>query len=66
MLVDFDRQAIATTQAAALEHIAPVSGRHALAKSMYAHTAANLGLIRSFWHKLSSHKKIIAVPLLGT
>jgi len=66
MLVGFRSQAIAAAQAAALEHIAPVSGRHALAKAMYTHAPADFRLIRSFRHKLTSHKKIIAISSTGS
>jgi hypothetical protein len=65
MLVGFCRQAIATSQAAALKHIAPVCGCHAFAEAMYAHAAADFGLIRSFRHILSFYKKIIAFPDAG-
>jgi hypothetical protein len=53
MLVGLRSQAIATTQATALEHIASVCGSHALAKAMHTHAAADFGLIRSFRHILS-------------
>jgi len=65
MLVGLGSQAVTTTQAAAFQHFASVSGGHAFAKTMYTHAAADLWLIRSFRHKLSSHKKIIAIPLTG-
>jgi hypothetical protein len=65
MLVGFCGQTMTTTQATALEHLAPTSSRHALAEAMYTHTAAFFGLIRSFRHIRSSHKKIIAFPDIG-
>ena len=65
MLVGLGGQAVATVQAAAFEHLSSVSSGHALAETMYTHTAADLGLVRSFRHKLSSQKKIIAIPSLG-
>jgi len=65
MLVGFGGQAMATTQASALEHLASSRSRHALAETMYAHAATDFGLIRSFRHIRSSHKKIIAFPDIG-
>jgi hypothetical protein len=41
-------QTAATTEAAALEHITPVLGSHASAKSMNSQTAVDFWLIRSF------------------
>ena len=41
---------MAAAQSAALENSAPISRSHALAESMHAHAAADLRLIRSFWH----------------
>jgi hypothetical protein len=53
MLVGSRRQAIATAQAATLEHFAPVCGCHTLAEAMYSHATADFGLVRSFRHILS-------------
>ncbi len=43
-----DAKLIATLGAAALEHIAPVSGAHALAKTVCLHFMPDIRLIRSF------------------
>jgi hypothetical protein len=43
-------QFVAAFEAAALEHSAAVRSGHALAKSVHAHAAADLGLIRSLNH----------------
>jgi hypothetical protein len=50
MLVGPDRQFVAAAQTAALEHITTVGRGHALSKTVYAYAAADLGLIRSFYH----------------
>ena len=50
MFVHRHGQFAAAAQAAALQNRASVSRCHALAKTVHTHTAANLGLIRSFWH----------------
>jgi hypothetical protein len=41
---------MATAQTTALEHLASISGGHALAETMHAQTAANFRLIRTFCH----------------
>ena len=50
MLVGLNRELIAATQAAALEHITTIGRGHALSETVYTHAAADLGLIRSFYH----------------
>jgi hypothetical protein len=50
VLIGSHRQLLATAQAAALENRAPVSRRHAAAKPMNSHTAADFRLIRTFRH----------------
>jgi hypothetical protein len=65
MLIGFYSQSMATLQTATFEHFAPLSSRHALAKTMHTHAAAFLGLICSFRHKISS-QKIIAILVPGT
>jgi hypothetical protein len=52
---------MAAAQTAALKNCAPIRSRHALSKSMDAHAAANLGLIRTFGHSSFLTLKIIAV-----
>jgi hypothetical protein len=54
VVVGFNRQFQAATRAAAAEHFASIGSRHALAKTMYAHAASNLGLVCTFWHEISS------------
>jgi len=55
VIIDFHRQLVTTSLAAALENVTPISGRHALAKAVNAHTAANFGLVSTFCsHELSS------------
>jgi len=54
VLVRADRELVATAQTAALQHSAPIGRGHALAKTMHAHTAADLGLICSFRHFVRS------------
>jgi hypothetical protein len=51
---------MATTQTTPFEDSAPISRRHALAKSMDAHTAANLRLVRTFGHSSFLALKITA------
>jgi hypothetical protein len=41
---------MAAAQTSALQDSPPISSRHAFAKSMNAHTAANFRLIRTFGH----------------
>ena len=50
VLVHFDCEFVAALKAAAFEDIASVGRCHALAETMHAHAAADLGLIRSFNH----------------
>jgi hypothetical protein len=50
MLVGPNSQFIAAAQTAALEHITAISRGHALSKTVYAYAAADLGLVRSFYH----------------
>jgi hypothetical protein len=57
---------IAPAQAAALEHGASVSRRHATAETMYAHAAADFRLIRTFGHSTFLISKIIAKAKTGT
>jgi hypothetical protein len=45
-----DGQTLAPLEATRLEHIPPIGGFHALAKSMHTLAMTLLGLIRSFWH----------------
>ena len=59
MLVGSHRQLIATTQAAAFEYSAPISRGHALAESMHAQAAADLRLIRTFYHSSFLTLKIL-------
>ena len=54
MLIGADGELVAPAQAAAFEHRAPISRGHALAEPMYTHAAADLRLIRSFWHDIRS------------
>jgi hypothetical protein len=60
MVVGGLRQLRATTQAAALEHRAPICRSHALAKAVHAHAAADLRLIRTFGHSSFLVSKIMA------
>jgi hypothetical protein len=41
---------MAAAQASAFQNSAPISRRHAFAKTMHAHTAADLRLVRTFHH----------------
>jgi hypothetical protein len=50
MLVGPDSELIAAAQTTALEHITSISRGHALSETVYAHAAADLGLVRSFYH----------------
>jgi hypothetical protein len=50
VLVGSHRQLLATAQASALEHRAPISRRHTTAEAMDTHTAADFRLIRTFRH----------------
>ena len=50
MLVGSDRQFIAAAQTAALEHVTTIGRGHALSETVYTHAAADLGLVRSFYH----------------
>lgn len=50
MLIGFDGKFVAAFKAAALEYSASIGGSHALAKTVYTHAAANLGLVCSFYH----------------
>jgi len=50
MLIGGLRQLLAAPQSSALQHRAPIGCRHALAKAMHAHAAADLRLIRTFGH----------------
>jgi hypothetical protein len=59
MLVGSHSQLLATAQAAAFQNCAPISCRHAAAESMYAHTAADFGLIRTFRHSSFLTLKIL-------
>jgi hypothetical protein len=54
---------MAAAQTSAFQDGAPVSRRHALAKTMDAHTAANLRLIRTFGHSSFLALKITAFSL---
>jgi hypothetical protein len=51
---------MAAAQATTLKHSAPVRSRHALAKPMHAHAAADLRLVRTFYHFSFLTLKIIA------
>jgi hypothetical protein len=51
---------MAAAQTTAFENGAAVRSRHALAKSMNAHTAADLRLVRTFGHSSFLTLKIIA------
>ncbi len=61
MVVRFDRQLVAAAQTTALKDSAPISGSHTLAKAVYTHTAADLRLIRTFYHFSFLTLKIIAI-----
>jgi hypothetical protein len=52
---------VTASQAAAFENSAPISRGHALAESMHAHSAADLWLVRTFYHFSFLTLKIIAV-----
>jgi hypothetical protein len=43
-------QTLASAQAAPLDHLAPITGAHALTKTVHAQPPAHLGLISSFGH----------------
>ena len=66
MLIGFDGEFVAAFKAAASEHCASVSSGHALAKTVYTHAAADLGLVCSFYHsKYFLIVKMIANPTGG-
>ena len=50
MFVGLNRKFVTALEAAALEHRAAIRHGHALAESMHAHAAADLGLVCSFYH----------------
>ena len=50
VVVGRDRQPVAALGAAAPEYFAPFGGCHPRAETVHADTAANLGLVGSFWH----------------
>ena len=50
MLVGLDCELVAALKTAALENSATISRGHAFAESMHAYTAADLGLVCSFYH----------------
>ena len=54
VLIGADGKFVTTAQAAAFEHGTPIGRGHALAKTMHPQPAADLGLIRSFWHDIRS------------
>jgi hypothetical protein len=54
-----------TAQTTALENSAPICSRHALAKPVDAHAAADLRLIRTFGHSSFLTLKIIAQTSVG-
>ena len=64
MLIGSRRQLLATAQAATLKDGAPVSRRHALAETMYAHAAADFWLIRTFRHSSFLTLKILLFVLI--
>jgi hypothetical protein len=53
VIVHGNRQLMPATQAAALDHVASILGRHTLAKSMHSQAAMNLRLISAFNHLLN-------------
>jgi hypothetical protein len=61
MIVGSHRQLLTTAQTTALEHGASIGGCHALAEAMHAHTAADLRLVRTFYHFSFLTLKIIAI-----
>jgi hypothetical protein len=56
---------LAAAQAAALKNSAPISRRHALAETMYAHAAADFWLIRTFRHSSFLTLKILLFVLIS-
>jgi hypothetical protein len=60
VIVRFDRQLVAAAQTTALKNSAPIGGSHALTKAVHTHTAADLRLIRTFYHFSFLTLKIIA------
>jgi hypothetical protein len=64
VIVDSHRQFLAAAQTAALENRAPISRGHALAEPMHAHTAADLRLIRTFYHFSFLTLKITACSII--
>lgn len=50
MAVGGNRQAVATTQAAAFQNLPSISGCHPRTEAMHANTAANFGLVCPFGH----------------
>jgi hypothetical protein len=53
VVIHGDRKMMATTQAAALDNLAPICSRHAGPESMHSQAAMNLRLISAFYHLLN-------------
>ena len=68
VFVGFDSEFVAPLKAAAFEDCTSVGRGHALAETMHAHAAADLGLVCSFGHAtffLYFSKKMITPSLMG-